>query len=116
MMISSANDPYDEFRLVDQYDSLEDPWSQSEFLDANGTTRSRIEALRARRDAAREADRASVGPCPGSPRPTEPQRRGRSPRRPRVVATRPPNRTDARYTTRRRASRTVVLVVVIRLG
>ncbi|TXS06919.1 hypothetical protein EAO73_03580 [Streptomyces sp. col6] len=111
-MSSSEHDPYDEFRLVDQYDSIEDPWLKSEFLDAIGTTRPRIDALRARRDAARETD---ARPAPESPRRRSSRLRARSPRRPRVMATRPPNRTDIRYAYRRRVPRTVVLVIVIRL-
>ncbi|MFC8535423.1 hypothetical protein ACFUJY_15890 [Streptomyces sp. NPDC057249] len=111
-MTSSEHDAYDEFRLVDQYDSIEDPWLRSEFLDAIGTTRPRIDALRARRDAAREAD---ARPAPKSPHRRPSRLRARSPRRPRVTSTRPSNRTDIRYISRRRAPRTVVLVIVIRL-
>ncbi|MFH8883796.1 hypothetical protein [Streptomyces californicus] len=40
------------FGLVEQYDSIEDPYLRSEFLDAVGTTRSYINALRLRRDKA----------------------------------------------------------------
>ena len=111
-MTSNEHDPYDEFRLVDQYDSFEDPWSQSEFLEGIGRTRLYIDALRARRDAAREAN---AEPTPKSSRRRPSRLRGRSPRRPRVVTTRPSNRTDIRSAFRRRMPRTVVLVIVIRL-
>lgn len=114
-MSSSEHDPYDEFHLVDQYDSLEDPWLRSEFLDAIGTTRPYIDALRARRDAARKADGMTTEATTESPRRRPSRLRARSPRRPRVVATRPSNRTDIRYASRRLVPRTVVLVIVIRL-
>ncbi|MEV6260257.1 hypothetical protein AB0M42_05775 [Streptomyces sp. NPDC051784] len=116
-MSSSKHNPYREFRLVEQYDSFEDPWSRSEFLDAIGKTRQYIDALRARRDAARETDRVSSAeptselPLRGGPgRP-----RTRTPRR-RAAVRRPPNKTGIRYATRRRAARTVLLVIVIRRG
>ncbi|WP_330238910.1 hypothetical protein [Streptomyces sp. NBC_00525] len=101
-MSSSDYDPDEEFGLVDQYDSFEDPWLRSEFLDAIGRTRPCIDALRARRDAARTED---------TPGPVPPRRRRPGSRR--AAPTRPRNRTDLRYPYRRRLPRTVVLVIVI---
>ncbi|WP_240799022.1 hypothetical protein [Streptomyces sp. A0958] len=114
-MKPSKHDPYDEFVLVDQYDSFEDPWSRSGFLETIGRTRPYIDALRARRDAAREAKRATAEHASESSRRNGEPRRGRSrsPRRPRVVGTHPSNRTDIRYASRRRRPRTVVLVIVV---
>ncbi|MFF3951700.1 hypothetical protein ACFYY1_00670 [Streptomyces sp. NPDC001890] len=107
----------DDFDIVDQYDSIEDPWLRSEFLDAIGTTLPRIDALRRRRDAERGAAKST----PPQDEPTASARAGearrRSPRtrrRTRAVVTRPPNRGQGR----RRYPRTrprVVLVVILEL-
>ncbi|MEW1890946.1 MULTISPECIES: hypothetical protein [unclassified Streptomyces] len=124
-MSSSANDndPDDDFHLVDRYDSIEGPEQQSDFLDAIGTTRPRIEALRAAR-ARRDAARTSGPDQEESPRGGEPRgrRRGSSRsrrRRVRVSLTHPSNRSDTRRPPRRRGPaprrRTIVLVLVIEL-
>ncbi|WP_405662858.1 hypothetical protein OG379_14780 [Streptomyces sp. NBC_01166] len=111
----SEHDPYGEFRFVHQYDSFEDPQLRSDYLDEIGKTRPYINALRRRLDAARKAEKAAgertAGPTPRG----EPRRRSRSPRRPRVVGTRPPNRGDITHAFRRRRARSFVLVIVIRL-
>ncbi|MFF5773677.1 hypothetical protein ACFY8V_25015 [Streptomyces californicus] len=67
-------DPDDPFGLVEQYDSIEDPDLRSEFLDAVGTTRSYINALRFRRDKAAARD-ASAPESSGAPKNRGPRRR-----------------------------------------
>ncbi|MEU3204962.1 hypothetical protein ABZ702_14025 [Streptomyces cyaneofuscatus] len=104
-METSPPDPDDAaFELVEQYDSIEDPYLRSEFLDAVGTTRSRINHLRLLRDraaarniaAAPEPEPEEVAPgadggkgaqrpVPSLPLPN----RSRTP----DVTTRPPNNT-----------------------
>ncbi|MEV7847108.1 hypothetical protein AB0O50_24300 [Streptomyces cyaneofuscatus] len=89
------------FRLVEQYDSIEDPGLRSDFLDAVGTTRSRINHLRLLRDRA-AARSIAADPEPeeevtpeadggkGARRPVPPlPNRSRTP----DVITRPPNNT-----------------------
>ncbi|PVC96702.1 hypothetical protein DBP19_10500 [Streptomyces sp. CS090A] len=102
-METSPPDPDDAaFGLVEQYDSIEDPYLRSEFLDAVGTTRSRINHLRLLRDrAAARSIAATPEPEPeevapeadgrkGSQRPVPPlPNRSRTP----DVTTRPPNNT-----------------------
>ncbi|WUS97161.1 hypothetical protein OHA46_10950 [Streptomyces sp. NBC_00708] len=107
-MNSSERDLPDEYHLVDRFDSFEDPQEQSDFLDAIGRTRPYIDALRARREAVRRAEKAAAEPRRVEPR----RRRSRSSRHPRVV-TRPPNRTDIRSAFRRRRSRNVLVVVLV---
>ncbi|MFJ6236441.1 hypothetical protein ACIQH0_20385 [Streptomyces griseus] len=115
-METSPPDPDDAaFGLVEQYDSIEDPYLRSEFLDAVGTTRSRINHLRLLRDraaarsiaAAPEPEPEEVAPetdgGKGSQRPVPPL-----PNRSRTtdVATRPPNNTGGtRRRNRRRRNR-----------
>ncbi|WP_406501469.1 hypothetical protein OHA04_25185 [Streptomyces sp. NBC_01590] len=107
----------DDFDIVDQYDSIEAPWLRSEFLDAIGTTRPCIDALRRRRDAGRGAAKATPpqGEPTASARAGEARRRiPRTRRRPRVVVTRPPNRGQGRRRYPRARPR-VVLVVILEL-
>ncbi|MFJ4968800.1 hypothetical protein [Streptomyces sp. NPDC088755] len=104
-METSPPDPGDAaFGLVEQYDSIEDPGLRSDFLDAVGTTRSRIDHLRLLRDraaarsiaadqdpdpdpeeVAAEADGGKSGQRPAPPLPN----RSRTP----DATTRPPNNT-----------------------
>lgn len=98
-METSPPDPDDAaFGLVEQYDSIEDPHLRSEFLEAVGTTRSRINHLRLLRDRAAARSIAAdpepeeVAPeadgAKGSQRPVPPlPNRSRTP----DVTTRPPN-------------------------
>ncbi|MFI9036038.1 hypothetical protein [Streptomyces sp. NPDC053726] len=110
-----------QFGIVEQYDSLEDPALRSDFLDAMGTTRSYINALRLRRDAARKAAKADPGPdcAVSSPAPRgdeEPERREpRMPRRSRGIVTRPPNNTGGVRRRRRNRERPVVVIIIFRL-
>ncbi|MFG2213407.1 hypothetical protein ACGFN1_00765 [Streptomyces sp. NPDC048685] len=62
----------EDFDIVDQYDSVEAPWLRSEFLDAIGTTRPHIDALRRGRDAERKATKAT----PPQDEPATPARAG----------------------------------------
>ncbi|MFJ3700865.1 MULTISPECIES: hypothetical protein [unclassified Streptomyces] len=109
------------FGLVEQYDSIEDPYLRSEFLDAVGTTRSYINALRLRRDkAARKAaaqpeqDQAIAPEAPGPVEDKGPQHRPpRSPVRPRSTTTRPPKYAASRRNKRRRNRRSPEIVVII---
>ncbi|MER5614291.1 hypothetical protein [Streptomyces sp. NPDC002215] len=110
----------DDFDIVDQYDSIEDPWLRSEFLDAigtTGTTLPRIDALRRRRDAARRAAKSTPpqdGPT-ASARAGEARRRiPRTRRRPRVVVPRPPNKGQGRRRYPSARPR-VVLVIILEL-
>ncbi|MCX0244023.1 hypothetical protein [Streptomyces drozdowiczii] len=97
------------FFLIAQYDTLKE-WEKPNFLTSIGRTHAYIERLRALRDAAEGARE----PAPESPRPDRSsQRRARSPRRPRVTTTRPRNRTDIRFTSRRRVPRTYVYVIFV---
>ncbi|MGQ4351709.1 hypothetical protein [Streptomyces drozdowiczii] len=98
------------FFLIDEYDALPS-WAQPNFLASTGLTHASIERLRALRAAAE----GSREPAPESPRPSRSsQRRARSSRRrPRVAATRPRNRTDIRFTSRRRVTPTFVFVFII---
>ncbi|MGW3582211.1 hypothetical protein ACWDM8_12855 [Streptomyces rubiginosohelvolus] len=111
-------DPDDDlFGLVEQYDSIEDPYLQSEFLDAVGTTRSYINALRLRRDqaAARNAS-APEAPCP--PDDKGPQRRvPRLPLRQRgITTTRPPKYAgSARNKRRRNRARPEFVIIIFKL-
>ncbi|MFD3903573.1 hypothetical protein HXS80_23635 [Streptomyces sp. CB04723] len=74
MNIDPPDPDDDPFGLVEQYDSIEDPDLRSEFLDAVGTTRSYINALRLRRDKAAARD-ASAPEASGEPRNRGPRRR-----------------------------------------
>ncbi|MBK0376803.1 MULTISPECIES: hypothetical protein [unclassified Streptomyces] len=74
MNIDPPDPDDDPFGLVEQYDSIEDPDLRSEFLDAVGTTRSYINALRLRRDKAAARD-ASAPEASGAPRNRGPRRR-----------------------------------------
>lgn len=92
------------FFLIDEYDSRK-PWDRPNFLEGIGRKVAYIEGLRALRDsleAARE-------PTPEATR----RRRSRSPRPPRVIGTRPANRSDIRYAARRRRTHPVILVIFI---
>ncbi|MDT0494872.1 hypothetical protein ACIOD0_06005 [Kitasatospora albolonga] len=103
------------FGLVEQYDSIEDPDLRSDFLDAIGTTRSYINALRLRRDSA--ARRITADPEPEEVAPQAPAPNGEKgaqrpvpplPNRARTggPTTRPPNNTGGvSRTTRRRRNR-----------
>ncbi|MGA5468464.1 hypothetical protein ACPCUK_06455 [Streptomyces arboris] len=112
-METSPPDDDAAFGLVEQYDSIEDPGLRSDFLDAVGTTRSRINHLRLLRDRA-AARSIAADPEPedvapeadggkGTPRPVPPlplPNRSRTP----DVTTRPPNNTGgiSRWNRRRR--------------
>ncbi|MFD4942349.1 hypothetical protein ACFWNT_07365 [Streptomyces sp. NPDC058409] len=107
----------DDFDIVDRYDSIEDPGLRSQFLDDMGTTRPYINGLRRRRDAERKATKAAPKPdesttsaCSGEPR----RRTPRTPRRPRVVVTRPPNRGRGQRSYPRARLR-VVFIVILKL-
>ncbi|WP_406160599.1 hypothetical protein OG298_26560 [Streptomyces sp. NBC_01005] len=102
----------DDFDIVDQYDSIEDPWLRSEFLDAIGTTRPCVDALRCRRDAERRAAKATP---PQDEPATTPARAGEGRRRTRAVVTRPPNKGRVRRRYPRPHPR-VLLVVILELG
>lgn len=113
--------PKGEFHLVDEYDSLPDPQLRSDFLDAVGTTRPRIEHLRRLRDAdaARNAAKAaeeseSNGSSTHERRRQSRRRLRRTPRHSGVNVTRPPNRGDIRRMAPRRRRR-IVFVIVIEL-
>ncbi len=111
------------FGLVEQYDSIEDPYLRSEFLEAIGTTRSYINALRLRRDeAARkisapaEPDRATPE-APESPDDKGPRRRApRLPLRTRSITTRPPkNAGSTRNKRRRNRARPEFVIIIFKL-
>nr|PPQ57703.1 hypothetical protein C5F59_14150 [Streptomyces sp. QL37] len=115
----------DPFELVEQYDSIEDPYLRSEFLDAVGTTRSYINALRLRRDKA--ALKASAPPEPDDRTATPeahgpvddkgPQRRTpRPPGRSRSTTTRPPKYAGSvRNKRSRNRGRSEIVVIIFRL-
>ncbi|MEU3320438.1 hypothetical protein [Streptomyces sp. NPDC006785] len=110
-------DPDDaSFGLVEQYDSIEDPYLRSEFLDAVGTTVSHINALRLRRDqaAARDAS-APEAPCP--PNDSGPRRRvPRPPLRKRGITTRPPKYAGSvRNKRRRNRARPEFVIIIFKL-
>ncbi|MFJ7192391.1 hypothetical protein [Streptomyces bacillaris] len=123
-MSTNPPDPDDLFR---QYDSFEDPDLRSDFLDAIGTTRPYIDALRdrhiraSRRSAAAEPD--EVTPQTREEPLDRTERKARPPRlrkRSRAVATtRPPNNnTPGRPRNKRRRRRerpSRFLVIIIRL-
>ncbi|MFD7491449.1 hypothetical protein ACFV8T_03380 [Streptomyces sp. NPDC059832] len=105
----------DDFDIADQYDSIEDPWLRSEFLDAIGKTRSFIDALRRSRDFARAKAAAARDEPAASARGKEARRRApRTRRRTRVAVTRPPNKGRVRRRCPRPRPR-VVLVIVLDL-
>ncbi|MFD5134825.1 hypothetical protein ACFWMX_00930 [Streptomyces sp. NPDC058378] len=121
-METTSPEPDDPFGLVEQFDSIEDPYLRSEFLDAVGTTRSYINALRLRRDqAARKASapiepdqEAAAEPKPGQVGEEGPQRRTpRLPVRTRILATRPPRYAGSVRSRRRRNRRRPEIVVII---
>ncbi|MEU2404068.1 hypothetical protein ABZ609_07090 [Streptomyces rubiginosohelvolus] len=108
-------DPDDDlFGLVEQYDSIEDPYLRSEFLDSVGTTLSHINALRLRRDqaAARNAS-APEAPCP----PDGKGPRRRVPRPPlRGITTRPPKSAGSvRNKLRRNRARPEFVIIIFKL-
>lgn len=110
-------DPDDDlFELVEQYDSIEDPYLRSEFLDSVGTTLSYINALRLRRDqaAARNAP-APEAPCP----PDDKGLRRRVPRLPlrkRGTTTRPPKHAGSvRNKRRRNRARPEFVIIIFKL-
>ncbi|MFI6723673.1 hypothetical protein [Streptomyces atratus] len=123
-MVENPPEPDDDpFGLVEQYDFLDDPDLRSDFLDAMGTTRSYINALRLRRDAARKAAKAAhesdeATPGPGGPRSDKESKRREPllPRRSRVAVTRPPNKSGGTVRRRRRnRERPDVVVIILRL-
>lgn len=111
------------FGLVEQYDSIEDPYLRSEFLDAVGATRSHINALRLRRD--KPALDAPAHPAPGraTPEATDapddkgPQHRAPRPSlRNRSVITRPPKyASSVRNKRRRNRARPEFVVIIFKL-
>lgn len=112
------------FGLVKQYDSIEDPYLRSEFLDAVGTTRSYINALRLRRDKARKASTPehpepghAVPEAPGSPDTEGPRRRTpRLPIRERGITTRPPKHAGSvRNKRRRNRARPEFVIIIFKL-
>ncbi|KQX28854.1 hypothetical protein ASD97_05555 [Streptomyces sp. Root63] len=112
------------FGLVEQYDSIEDPYLRSEFLDAVGTTRSYINALRLRRDKARKASTPehpepghAVPEAPGSPDTEGPRRRTpRLPIRERGITTRPPKHAGSvRNKRRRNRARPEFVIIIFKL-
>lgn len=92
------------FFLIHEYDSKK-PWQKPSFLASTGLKDADIERLRALRDS----PEAAREPTPEATR----RRRSRSPRRPRVIGTRPANRSDIRYAARRRRTPPVILVIFI---
>ncbi|MBM7054140.1 hypothetical protein [Streptomyces durocortorensis] len=104
------------FGLVEQYDSIEDPCLRSEFLDAVGTTRSYINALRLRRDKAAAGD-APAPEASGPPEDKGPQRRvPRLPLRNRGITTRPPKYAGSvRNKRRRNRARPEFVVIIFKL-
>ncbi|HEY9326888.1 MAG TPA: hypothetical protein VIS09_01395 [Streptomyces sp.] len=93
------------FFLIHEYDRRK-PWEKDNFLESTGLKAADIERLRALQESL-ETTRESA------PEPSR-RRRPRSPRRPRVVGTRPANRSDILYVARnRRARRPVVLVIFV---
>ncbi|WP_030740247.1 hypothetical protein [Streptomyces griseus] len=116
MNIDPPDPDEDPFGLVEQYDSIEDPDLRSEFLDAVGTTRSYINALRLRRDkaAARDASapEASGAPKNRGPRPRVPRLRLRN----RGTTGRPPRYAGSvRSKYRRNRARQEFVVIVFKL-
>ncbi|MDX3687246.1 MULTISPECIES: hypothetical protein [unclassified Streptomyces] len=121
-METTSPEPDDAFGLVEQFDSIEDPYLRSEFLDAVGTTRSYINALRLRRDQAARKTSAPIEPDQEAATGTKtgrvdgegPQRRTpRPPVRTRVLATRPPRYAGSVRSKRRRNRRRPEIVVII---
>ncbi|NEC01735.1 hypothetical protein [Streptomyces anulatus] len=114
----------DPFGLVEQYDSIEDPYLRSDFLDEVGTTRSYIDALRLRRDTARKASTPEhSGPdrtdpeAPGSPNTKGLRRRTpRAPIRERGITTRPPKQASSvRNKRRRNRARPEFVIIIFKL-
>ncbi|MDX3502984.1 hypothetical protein PV689_13765 [Streptomyces sp. ATCC51928] len=115
MDINPVDPDDDPFRLVEQYDSIEDPYLQSEFLDAVGTTLSYINALRLRRDSA--ALDSSVAESSGMPDDKGARRRTpRLPLRYRSTTTRPPKyASSVRNKRRRNRARPEFVVIIFKL-
>ncbi|TYR64365.1 hypothetical protein [Streptomyces parvus] len=116
MNIDPPDPDDDAFGLVEQYDSIEDPYLRSEFLDNVGTTRSYINALRLRRDkgAARNAS------APEAPRPPDDEgprhRVPRPPLRGRGITTRPPKYAGSvRNKRRRNRARPEFVIIIFKL-
>ncbi|OLO33125.1 hypothetical protein PZ61_0223230 [Streptomyces sp. MNU77] len=114
----------DPFGLVEQYDSIEDPYLRSDFLDEVGTTRSYIDALRLRRDKARKASTPEhPGPdrtdpdAPDSPNTRGPRRRTpRAPISKRGITTRPPKQAGSvRNKRRRNRARPEFVIIIFKL-
>ncbi|WP_327175987.1 hypothetical protein OG599_12100 [Streptomyces sp. NBC_01335] len=115
----------DDFRLVDQYDSLEDPELKSELLDALGITRANVDAQRRRREAARKTaksaertdESAAAAPTVGHDHPRSGGRsRLRAARRKALrggSGSHPRNRSDLTRRVRSRRSRHIVVVLVL---
>ncbi|MCC8478089.1 hypothetical protein C6W96_12055 [Streptomyces sp. CS149] len=116
MNIDPPDPDDDAFGLVEQYDSIEDPCLRSEFLDAAGTTRSHIDALRLRRDQAAARDvstpEASGPPEDKGTRPRVP----RLPLRNRGITTRPPKYAGSvRNKRRRNRARPEFVIIIFKL-
>ncbi|MFC8859406.1 hypothetical protein [[Kitasatospora] papulosa] len=121
-METTSPEPDDPFGLVEQFDSIEDPYLRSEFLDAVGTTRSYINALRLRRDQAAGKTSAPIEPDQGKVAETKPgrgdekspqRRASRPPVSTRSLATRPPRYAGSVRSKRRRNRRRPEIVVII---
>ncbi|WGP10350.1 hypothetical protein [Streptomyces sp. SH5] len=111
-------DPDDgRFGLVEQYDSVEDPNLRSEFLDAVGTTRSYINALRLRRDKGAARNASDAPETTGAPDDKGPRRRvPRPPLRNRGVTTRPPKYAGSvRNKRRRNRARPEFVIIIFKL-
>lgn len=103
------------FGLVEQYDSVEDPYLRSEFLDAVGTTPSYINALRLRRDKA-AARNASAPEASGPPKDKGPRRRVPRLLRNRGTTSRPPKDAGSvRNKRRRNGARPEFVVIIFKL-
>ncbi|MGW0644554.1 hypothetical protein [Streptomyces sp. EN27] len=107
----------DRFGLVEQYDSIEDPCLRSEFLEAVGTTRSYINALRLRRDKAAARNASGAPETFGAPEPKAPRRHGpRRPLRGRGITTRPPTyAASVRNKRRRNRARPEFVIIIFKL-
>ncbi|MCX4676974.1 hypothetical protein OG413_16970 [Streptomyces sp. NBC_01433] len=111
----------EEIHLLSTYESIQDPQLRSDFLDAIGTTRPRIEHLRrlrdaeAARNAAKDAQESESNGSSTHERRRQSRRRlRRTPRHSEVNVTRPPNKGDIRRMPPRRRRR-IVLVIIIEL-
>ncbi|MGW4228767.1 hypothetical protein ACWEF9_05670 [Streptomyces sp. NPDC004980] len=107
--------PGDDSHLIAQYDSLEDPEERSDFLEANGLTRTYITGARRRlRAAGRNTAATTPDSQPNEPSPPAP-RRGAPRRCRRAPLTRPPGRSRLRRTRQRRTPRRITFVIIIEM-